>query len=158
MENYLIKFLASILIWFLYAGLFILWFIDGKIKKEQVLHALFASGLAWVFANMLKEVFHTDRPFVENSLPIITLTSSTIGSYAFPSVHTAVSFSLAFTIWLHDKSVGAAFLVLAFLIGAGRIFGNVHYPVDIFGGAILGVAVAYFVEKLHLFKITPGKR
>lgn len=157
MENYLIKFLASILIWLLYVGLFVLWFIDGKIKKEQVLHALFASGLAWVFGNMLKEIFHTDRPFVENNLPIMALTNSTVNSYAFPSVHTAVSFALAFTIWLHDKSVGSAFLVIAILIGVGRVFGNVHYPVDIIGGAILGIIVAFIVEKLHLFKITPGK-
>lgn len=157
MENYLIKFLASILIWLLYAGLFVLWFVDGKIKKEQVLHALFASGIAWVAANMLKEIFHTERPFVINGLPMITLTNNTIGSYSFPSAHTAISFAIAFTIWLHDKAVGSAFVVVAVLIGVGRIFGNVHYPIDIFGGAIVGIVMAYVVEKLHLFKITPGK-
>ncbi len=156
-DNYLIIFLASILIWVLFVGLFVLWVIDGRVKKEQVLHSLFSSGIAWVFANMLKEIWHTSRPFVANGLPLKTLTNNTIGTYAFPSAHTAVAFALAFTIWLHDKSIGSAFLVVAFLIGAGRILGNVHYPIDIMGGALLGVVVAYLVEKLHLFKITPSK-
>ena len=41
-----ITFAASFLIWLMFAGLLVLWIIDGKIKKEEALHALFASLIA----------------------------------------------------------------------------------------------------------------
>src|SRR5260221_8607661 len=110
MTNQLIIFLASFLIWVMFAGLVILWFIDGKIKKEQVMHALLASFIAWTIAEILKQVFHTSRPFLVNGLTPLTLTIPS--DPAFPSGHAATVFALAFTIWFHDKRVGAIFLIL----------------------------------------------
>ena len=69
-----ILFLASFLIWLLFAGLVVLWFIDGKIKKEQVVHALLASFIAFTVAEVLKQIFHTTRPFLVDGLGTMTLT------------------------------------------------------------------------------------
>lgn len=148
MHNVLIVFLASFLIWIMFAGLIVLWFIDGKIKKEQVIHALLASFIAWTLAEILKRVFMTPRPFDLNQLQTYTLSMPIDPS--FPSAHTATVVALSVTIWLHDRKVGFIFLILALLVGWARVAANVHYPVDIFGGAIIGLVVAIIIEKVHL--------
>lgn len=150
MTNILITFLASFLIWFMFAGLLILWVIDGRIKREQVLHALLAVAVAWGIAQVIKAIFPTIRPFELNNLIPLTLFPSNDG--AFPSGHAAAAFALATTIWLHDKRVGSAFVIAAIVVGVARVWGNVHYPIDILGGAVLGAATAFVIEKVHLRK------
>ena len=152
MANLFIEFTASFLIWIMFLGLFLLWMSDGKVNKEVVLHALFASIIAWGFASMIKSFFPTLRPFEAQGLQPLTLTTPSDGS--FPSSHTAVAFALAITIWQHDKKWGAIYILYAILVGFGRVVSNVHYASDIFGGAILGSVIAYLVEKMHLFKFT----
>lgn len=146
-----IEFFATFLIWLLYAGLIILWFIDGKIKKEQVLHALAAGLLAWGVTQLIKMIFPTVRPFIANGEEAIVLIRPT-GS-AFPSSHTATAFSLAVTIFLHDRKVGAWYMLGALFIGIARVLANVHYPIDILGGAFIGTFIAVVIEKTHMFKL-----
>lgn len=59
----MVTFLASILIWLMFFGLIVLWIIDGKIKKETVIHAIFSMGIAWVVTELIKYFFPTLRPF-----------------------------------------------------------------------------------------------
>lgn len=151
MTNYLITFLASFLIWIMYLGIFFLWVVDGRIKKEVALHAIFASILAWVISEMLKSLFPSLRPFAVNGHPALVFLLPHDGS--FPSAHTAAAFSLALTVWLHNKKWGAFYIVCASLVGIARVVGNVHFPLDIIGGILVGVVTAYAVEKLHLFKL-----
>lgn len=150
MQDLIIEFFATFLIWFLYAGLLVLWFIDGRIKKEQVMHALLASLIAWLVALLIKHFFPTIRPFVLNGREVDVLFKPT--DAAFPSAHTALAFSLAVTIFMHDRRVGWFFLIGALVIGIARVLANVHYPVDILGGALIGTLVAVLVEKVHLFE------
>lgn len=155
MESAAIEFFATFLIWILYAGLVVLWFIDGKIRKEQVIHALFAGLMAWVIAFLIKGFFPTLRPFLvngEEALVLITPTGS-----AFPSAHTALAFSLAITIFMHDRKIGWWYIACALLIGIARVLANVHYPVDIIGGALIGTLIAVVVEKTHMFKLLVKK-
>jgi len=160
MEDFLIIFIASFFIWFLFLGLGILWIIDGKIKKEQVFHALFACFIAWVIAILIKHYFPTIRPFITNGREIDVLFRPTDG--AFPSEHTVVAFALSVTVFLHDRKVGWFFLATSFLIGIARVVANVHYPIDIVGGAFLGTIVAVIIERLHFLdfinSISPRKK
>lgn len=155
MGSLVVTFLASFLIWFLYAGLLVLWVIDGKIKKETVIHALLASLTAWLLAEIIKSLIPTIRPFLLNGQPVETLTLPLDG--AFPSAHAALAFGLAVTVWFHDRKVGWIYLILAVVIGIARVIANVHYPQDIFGGGVLGILTAFLVEKLHLFKLLRRK-
>ncbi len=140
-------FLATFFIYFLFAGLVVLWFIDGKIKKTQVIHALFACLLAWIIAALIKHFFPTIRPFMLNGGETSVLLRPTDGS--FPSEHTVIAFALAVTVFIRDGKVGWFFLISAIIIGIARIVANVHYPVDIVGGAFLGTIVAVIIEKIH---------
>jgi undecaprenyl-diphosphatase len=155
MGNLAVTFLASFLIWFLYAGLLILWFVDGKIKKEIVIHALLASLTAWLLAEFIKSLIPTARPFLLNGNPIKTLTFPFDG--AFPSAHAAAAFALAVTVWFHDRKVGWIYLASALIIGIARVIANVHYPQDILGGATLGILVSFSIKKLSLSKLLRKK-
>lgn len=139
--------MASWLIWLLYAGLLYLWIIDGRVKKETALHGLLAAVVAWVVTDVIKYFYFDPRPFMLNHLPIFTLTVPTDNS--FPSGHTATAFAIAITVWLHNRKIGTAFVITAIVIGVARVWANVHYPIDIVGGAILGSAIALGIEKLH---------
>jgi undecaprenyl-diphosphatase len=153
MNNLIIEFLASFLIWFMFAGLLLLWFIDGRITKEQVLHALIAAFIAWLIANILQNIIPTTRPFVTNGGPTLVWLPKSPDEGSFPSGHTALAFGLATTIWLHERKIGWVYLVLALIVGAARVLANVHYPIDILGGALLGMFTAFAVEKAHVFKL-----
>ncbi len=147
----MITFLASILIWLMFFGLIVLWVIDGRVKKETVLHAVFACLVAWIIAESIKYFFPTPRPFETNGLTPLTTTIPEDG--AFPSSHTAVGLALAVSILRHHKKLGILYLIMAFLVGTARILANVHYPVDIAGGAVLGALVALLTQRVHLFKL-----
>jgi undecaprenyl-diphosphatase len=153
MYSLTIEFFASVLIWFMFAGLLILYAIDGKIKKEEVLHAIFAFVLAWIIAEIVKQIAHTQRPLWLNGHGHLTLTGLSLHDGAFPSAHSAAAFALATTIWLHDRRIGWIYLVCAAVVGIARVLANVHYPVDIFGGAVLGILTAFAAERLHFFKL-----
>jgi undecaprenyl-diphosphatase len=156
MDDIVIEFFATFLIWILYAGLVVLWFIDGKIKKEEVIHALMAGLIAWLITLVIKNAFPTLRPFAINGREVDVLFRP--NDSAFPSAHTALAFSLAVTIFLHDKVVGWIFLLAALFIGVARVFANVHYPIDILGGALIGTIIAVLVEKLHLFRLLQKRK
>lgn len=156
-EDVLVQFFASFFIYLLFVGLIVLWFIDGKIKKEQVVHAIYSCLFASVISSLIKHFFPTLRPYVINGLDtdvfMLPLDS------AFPSAHTTIAFALSTTIFMHDRKVGWFFLVGALTVGIARVLANVHYPVDILGGAFLGTIVAVIVDKMHFLrfvtKLTP---
>ena len=147
----LTTFFASLLIWVMIGGLVLLWVIDGRVKKEEALHAAFSSISAWIISKMVKDIFPVSRPFVSNGDAVSTVTIPQDG--AFPSSHTAIAFAIATTIWLHNRRLGFWFFLAAVLTGLGRVLANVHFPTDVIGGAVLGVVTALIFDKLHVFKL-----
>ena len=149
-EKGIIEFFASYFLWIIFLGVFVLWAYNGKIKKEQALHALFAGSIAWAVAWIIKSIFPMHRPFElngESALVVIPLTNG-----GFPSGHTATAFAIAFTIWKHDKKMGMIYILSACLVGISRVLANVHYPVDIIAGAVLGIVTSHLVQKIHFRK------
>lgn len=147
----MITFLASVLIWFMFFGLVVLWVIDGKIKKETVLHAIFSCLVTYAITELIKTVFPTIRPFQFNGGLPLTLTVPS--DSAFPSSHTAVGFALAITILKHDKKVGILYLVMAGLVGIARIMAHVHYPIDIMAGAFIGTIISGLTSSKHFVRL-----
>ena len=151
MSEGIVTFLASFAIWVLFAGLLLLWLIDGRIKKEVALHALASAAFAWVASEMIKSLIPSLRPFETNGISPLTLTVP--AGAAFPSGHAATAFGLATAVWLHNKKIGLFFVLGAIGVGLGRVMGNVHSPMDILGGVLIGILVAYALGRLHLFKV-----
>lgn len=158
-DKYIIEFVASFLIYILFVSLAVLWVIDGKIKREQVVHAIVAVLIAALTATIIKQLFPTVRPYVINGQAIDVIVKPL--DAAFPSGHTAESFALAVTIFMHDRKIGSIYLILALAIGISRVLANVHYPIDILGGAFFGTLIAVLVERLHfmdLINIISGRK
>lgn len=94
---------------------------------------------------LVKQILpYITRPFYELGLSPLTLTIPFNGS--FPSDHSAFVFALAASLWLRDKKLGLIYFLGALLVGWGRVVSGVHYPIDIFGGAILGIFSALLVD------------
>lgn len=67
-------------------------------------------------------------------------------SYSFPSGHTVSAIAVAVTILLHHKKLGIVALVMAVLMGLTRLYVFVHFPTDVYGGMIVGSAIALGVD------------
>jgi undecaprenyl-diphosphatase len=61
---------------------------------------------------------------------------------SFPSGHATASFACAATLAFCAPRAAPAFFVLAAAIAWSRVYVGVHYPLDVLGGAVLGVAIA----------------
>lgn len=66
--------------------------------------------------------------------------------YSFPSGHTSAAFAAAYSMRLSEGKGGAAMMYGAALMGFSRIYLLVHYPMDVFAGAVLGIASASAVH------------
>ncbi len=67
---------------------------------------------------------------------------------SFPSGHTLTSFAAATSLFLAERELGSAALVLAALIAFSRIYLYVHYPSDVLAGAVLGMGLGYMGYKM----------
>jgi undecaprenyl-diphosphatase len=72
---------------------------------------------------------------------------------SFPSDHATGGLALAFGVWLYDRAIGSALLVVAALLSFSRVYVGTHYPGDVVAGALVGVAVAG-----ALYLVAPTRR
>lgn len=61
-------------------------------------------------------------------------------SFPFPSHSAANVFALAAVIAIFYRKLTVPVFVAAALVGYSRVYVGVHYPLDVFGGAVLGIA------------------
>jgi undecaprenyl-diphosphatase len=66
-------------------------------------------------------------------------------SWSFPSGHAASTFGAAVVVSRMWPQTRVIWWMLAVLIGYSRIYLGHHHPLDVLGGALLGVAVAFWV-------------
>ena len=67
---------------------------------------------------------------------------------AFPSGHSASAFACATVIAWASPRLAVPVFVLAALVAWSRVYVGVHWPLDVLGGAALGVLVATALLKL----------
>jgi len=132
------------LIYFLLAGtaLFLLLRREGLLEKLIVIVG--GTILAWGASQVINMFFHVARPFVElsNIQPLFIHG----GFDSLPSGHATLAFALATGLFFYNKWLGGLFLFGALMIGLSRVVAGVHWPVDILGGALVGVLVVVVVH------------
>ena len=96
-----------------------------------------AAALALVVNLVIHSAYDRPRPYESHHIshPWSNTTDAT-----FPSDHTTVSFAIAFAVLSFDAAAGAIFLVVAAIIGVGRLFIGAHYPSDVLAGFAAGIA------------------
>ena len=125
--------------------IFLILFLVIKYKRRGALIALISIitvGLTDYLGAEIKELVGRIRPC--QSLIDINLLVKCGSGKAFPSLHSANNFALAFVLTKYFRQNSWIFYTIASLIALSRVFVGVHYPLDIFGGAIFGTLIAFF--------------
>lgn len=92
---------------------------------------------------ILKDLIMRERPcWIDPSIELLVKAPS---SFSFPSGHTFAGFAASVTIFLNHKREGIAAIAVASLIAFSRMYLFVHFPTDILGGIVFGIAVAALV-------------
>lgn len=71
---------------------------------------------------------------------------------SFPSGHTQASFIAATILMMAKRKFGIPALILAFLIGFSRLYLKVHFPTDVLGGMLMGIAIGLIVWFVYKWK------
>jgi undecaprenyl-diphosphatase len=108
--------------------------------------ALAAGGLAFLVNQAIHAAWDRPRPYESHGGVYHPHAHSTDAS--FPSDHSSAAFGIAVAVALFDPIVGAGFLLLAALIGIGRVIVGAHYPGDVLAGVLVGAASAVLVVRL----------
>lgn len=72
---------------------------------------------------------------------------------SFPSGHSEGSFVAAIALGLRDKRFLVPLSLFAAYVGASRVIIGVHFPYDVFGGAIIGIVAGALAASLDLSKL-----
>jgi undecaprenyl-diphosphatase len=117
--------------------------------RRTAYDAAWAALLAMVLANIIGWIVNRPRPYVAAPDIVQQLIPAPLTMASFPSGHTAVAFAAAAAITLGAPEIGLIGIPLAAMVGLGRVAVGVHYPSDIFAGALLGIFSAYLVRFLR---------
>jgi undecaprenyl-diphosphatase len=103
---------------------------------------LFGGVISEVSCMSIKYMVGSSRPFMD--YPMELLISMPL-SPSFPSMHVSSSVMMVTVALLFkEKRIAWALLVFAIVIAFSRLYLFVHYPIDIIGGAILGIVCGCF--------------
>lgn len=97
---------------------------------------------------LLKTIIKRERPAIQDPtfIPVVNPTN-----YGFPSGHTSAAFSMAtsFTLACPKWYVAVPAFAYASLVGYSRMYLGVHFPTDVFAGALLGAGSAWAMFRLN---------
>ncbi|MBI2010632.1 MAG: phosphatase PAP2 family protein [Candidatus Colwellbacteria bacterium] len=152
--NWLFVFGAKYLIYLL-----LIFFLIAILKEKNFERRFYYFSLATIGAIISRGIatplirfwYYRPRPFVDFSFdPLIShpLNSS------FPSGHMAFLIPLSLVLWFLNKKAGSVFILASLIVGFSRIAVGVHWPSDILGGILIGIA-GFVLAQLILKKVKP---
>lgn len=141
------KYLIFLMVIALVLGLLIKRWPDYRLA---IFKASVSGAIAFVINYLIGLIYFRPRPFVLNE--VTKLIDKSPLEKSFPSGHATVAFAMAFSLYFYNKKLGVILLILALIVGLGRIYVGVHYPLDILGGILIGFLSAFLIEKLVIIK------
>ncbi len=127
-----------------------IWFEKGD-RRDYLRRMIVASTVAALFVALVVRVMQTGLPFHPRPLhappfglniPLGVHPESLKTWSSFPSDHAALFFALAIPIWTWSRPFGiVAFCWVLVVICLPRAYLGFHYPSDVVGGAVLGIAL-----------------
>lgn len=118
----------------------------GKIAVVGIILLIIASDQTGY--RLLKEFFARPRP-CDILSDVITPIGCT-GTYSFPSNHALNNFAAAFFFYKLFPKLKWVLFITASLVAISRVYLGLHYPSDIIGGALIGIAFGYIFSELAL--------
>jgi undecaprenyl-diphosphatase len=107
-------------------------------NQRAVLCSILGVGFASAAVSLFNEFFDRPRPF-EAYPGDVTLLFYQSTDPSFPSNVAAVGFAFAMGAWFGNRKAGYLLFLLAILWSFARVYCGVHYPLDIIGGAAIGI-------------------
>jgi undecaprenyl-diphosphatase len=129
------------LIWILLGLVVALWTPSVRGGVWQTALALGLTGL--LVDQVLKPTLARERPWV--SIADVRVIAERPITYSLPSGHAATAFAGAYGLSRLVRRRRPFVWALAILIALSRVYVGVHYPSDVLGGAIVGLACGAFV-------------
>ncbi|MEM3737231.1 MAG: phosphatase PAP2 family protein [Candidatus Bathyarchaeia archaeon] len=125
-----------------------LYFLQGSYGKRSAFILASALLCGMVVGILLDQIFYRPRPYmVLSDLKILLLNLPTDSS--FPSGHTIRAFSGATALSCRYRRWFLVMFPFAFAVGLSRIYLGLHFPSDVLGGALVGIAVSLCVVLLE---------
>ncbi len=100
----------------------------------------------YALVELLRYLFPRSRPFLVLEEAKLLLPYKE--SMSFPSVHTAFLFAIATIVYFYNKKAGYFLFALSFLGAIGRVYLGIHWPADVFAGALVGVLSALIISEV----------
>jgi membrane-associated phospholipid phosphatase len=102
--------------------------------------AAVAASAAWALAHVAKAIADRSRPYEEIAGAV--LRQQPAHGTSFPSSHTAITVAVVMALMpFLARPLAAGGIAYAVLVGWSRVYLGVHYPLDVLGGAGIGMAV-----------------
>lgn len=147
--------LAEYVIFLMIASLALYALINKKSRGKRlavVMQALIAGFIGRVvIVSIIRALFFRPRPFVADT--VNQLVAHDPKDASFPSGHASVMFAIAFVVLMFDAEWGVVYLIAATISATARVVVGVHFPLDILGGALVGllsaITVRWIFKKYH---------
>lgn len=117
-----------------------------------MLLVIISGVLSFLLAKIATHIYQDPRPFLAN--PHIHPLFDSSRDNGFPSDHTLLAGLLAFTMLPYARRVGAGLVIVALLVGWGRVAGHVHHLKDIIGSLVITAFVSWAVFQV-IRKVRP---
>ncbi|HMB45652.1 MAG TPA: phosphatase PAP2 family protein [Candidatus Methanoperedens sp.] len=122
------------------------------VRKEKRLAIILTAGIiaGAIFTYPLKFLIDRQRPYEQ--LDTTRLLTPFENDPSFPSGHTEMSFLAATIISQFHPRYSKYLYGFSFIVALSRIYVGVHFPIDVIGGAIIGIVIGKLTLRRNLFK------
>lgn len=116
-----------------------MWLTGDPKRQAAVLRAIIAVPLSGLILEVMNAFYFRPRPFTDHEVHLLFYHPS---DSSFPSNAATVAWAMAIALWTGDPKMGRIGMVLATGISWARVYGGVHYPLDVVAGGLLGAALS----------------
>ncbi len=116
-----------------------MWLTGDPKRQAAVLRAISTVPLSGLILEALSALYFRPRPFTDHEVNLLFYHPS---DSSFPSNAATVAWAIAISLWTGDPGIGRVGMLLAAGISWARVYGGVHYPMDVVAGALLGTVLS----------------
>ncbi|MDR0791973.1 MAG: phosphatase PAP2 family protein [Chitinophagaceae bacterium] len=119
------------------------YFSKNKTEQKNGIETAMSIASSAIIAEGFKVVINRDRPWQKYPTEVFPQSNET--GQSFPSGHTTLAFATATSLTLEYKKwyIAAPAYLWAASVGYSRLYLGMHYPSDVFAGAVIGVGSGF---------------
>jgi len=125
----------------------VLWFLVDGNRKTALLEATEAATIGLTVNQLIGLFYFHPRPYM---IGLATPLFSHGPENSFPSDHATLMFAAAFYMLMAGRwaACGIPILTVGTLTAWGRVYSGIHFPFDMAGSLVIGLASAHFMRRI----------